>query len=134
MLSDNVLKNLYKIGEKEAEITKARTIEEILNYRFTPLNELKTGLRLLKTKGLAIKAGSLWMLTEKGISEAKRIIRIHRLWELYMQKFMQIQSDHVHESAETIEHIMTPQLEAELLKLMGKPVNDPHQQNIPYED
>ena len=89
---------------------------------------------MLKTKGLAIEAGGLWMLTEKGISEAKRIIRIHRLWELYMQKFMQIQSDHVHESAETIEHIMTPQLEAELLKLMGKPVNDPHQQNIPYED
>jgi len=134
MLSDNVLKNLYKIGEKEAETTKSRTIEEILNYRFTPLKELKTGLRLLKLKGLAIEAGGLWMLTEQGVSNAKRIIRIHRLWELYMQKFMQIQSDHVHESAETIEHIMTPQLETELLKLMGKPVIDPHQQNIPYED
>ena len=74
------------------------------------------------------------MLSEQGVKEAKRIIRIHRLWELYMQQFMQIKSDHVHESAETIEHIITPELEKELLKYLGKPAVDPHQQNIPYED
>jgi manganese/zinc/iron transport system permease protein len=51
-----------------------------------------------------------------------------------MEKFMQIPSDHVHESAESIEHIMTPELEAELLQILGKPKSDPHQQTIPYED
>ncbi len=134
MISDNVLKALYKLGERENQIEKGRTIKEILNNRAFANRDLTKGLKILKGNGLIIEAGGIWTLTEKGITEAKRIIRSHRLWELYMKKFMQIQSDHVHESAETIEHIMTPELEAELLKVMGKPANDPHQQNIPYED
>lgn len=134
MISDNVLKALYKLGERENQIEKGRTIKEILNNRAFANRDLTKGLKILKGNGLIIEAGGIWTLTEKGVTEAKRIIRSHRLWELYMEKFMQIQSDHVHESAETIEHIMTPELEAELLKVMGKPENDPHQQNIPYED
>jgi len=132
MISDNVLKALYKLGERENKIEKGRTIKEILNNRAFASRDLTKGLKILKVNGLIIEAGGIWTLTEKGITEAKRIIRSHRLWELYMEKFMQIQSDHVHESAETIEHIITPELEAELLKVMGKPENDPHQQNIPY--
>lgn len=134
MISDNVLKVLYKLGEKQNQIDKGRSVREIQNFRSIASTELSQGLRILKSNGFVIEAGAIWTLTEKGITEAKRIIRIHRLWELYMQKFMQIQSDHVHESAESIEHIMTPELEAELLKTMGKPTNDPHQQKIPYED
>jgi len=132
MISDNVLKALYKLGERENKIEKGRTIKEILNNRAFASRDLTKRLKILKVNGLIIEAGGIWTLTEKGITEAKRIIRSHRLWELYMEKFMQIQSDHVHESAETIEHIITPELEAELLKVMGKPENDPHQQNIPY--
>lgn len=134
MISDNVIKALYKLGEKQNQISKGRSIEEIQNFRQMAPFELSKGLNTLKSNGLVIEAGALWTLTEKGISEAKRIIRAHRLWELYMEKFMQIQSDHVHESAESIEHIMTPELEAELLKTLGKPSSDPHKQDIPYED
>ena len=134
MVSDNVLKIFYKLGEKENKINGKRSINDIKNFHPIATNELKKGLRILKIKGLILKNGLTWSLSEKGILEAKRIIRIHRLWELYMERFMQIQSDHVHESAESIEHIMTPKLEAELLKLMGKPEKDPHQQIIPYED
>lgn len=134
MLSDNILKALYRIGEKNNTMTQGRSVEEIQNFRSVDPQELKEGLRILKKKKWVIQAGHLNMLSETGVSEAKRIIRIHRLWELYMEKFMQIQSDHVHESAESIEHIMTPELEKELLKHLGKPSTDPHQQDIPYED
>ncbi len=134
MISDNVLKTLYKLGEKENKIDKGYSIGEIQNFHQTAFHELSKGLNILKKQGFVFEAGAIWTLTDKGISESKRIIRIHRLWELYMEKFMQIPSDHVHESAESIEHIMTPELEAELLKKMGKPKNDPHQKKIPYED
>lgn len=134
MISDNVLKYMYRIGENDDTSNKGRTFSEIQNFRSIDGKELKTGLKILNNKNWVIKAGDLWMLSEQGTKEAKRIIRIHRLWELYMQKFMLIQSDHVHESAETIEHIMTPELEKELLKRLGNPTVDPHQQNIPYED
>lgn len=134
MISDNILKALYRIGESTNTTEESRTLQEIQNFREVQPKELMTGLKVLKSKELAIQAGTLWTLTEKGISEAKRIIRIHRLWELYMEKFMLIQIDHVHESAESIEHIMTPDLEKELLKHLGNPTTDPHEQDIPYED
>ena len=134
MVSDNVLKTVYKLGEKENQINRGQSIKQIKNFRPIAPTELKKGLRILKNKGLILETDLTWTLSKKGIIEAKRIIRIHRLWELYMEKFMQIQADHVHESAESIEHIMTPELEEELLQIMGKPKNDPHQQTIPYED
>jgi manganese/zinc/iron transport system permease protein len=45
---------------------------------------------------------------------------------------MQIAPDHVHEDAETIEHVITPALEAELERLMDYPELDPHDSKIPY--
>ena len=134
IISDNVLKAVYKLGEKQNKINEGRSIIEIKNFRPISSKELKQGLRILKSKAFIFEKGLNWTLSEKGIVEAKRIIRIHRLWELYMEKFMEIPSDHVHESAESIEHIMTPELEAELLQILGKPKSDPHQQTIPYED
>ena len=76
----------------------------------------------MKRKSILANSNDLWVLTKKGIHEAKKIIRAHNLWELYMENFMQIQPDHVHDSAESIEHILTPELEAELLKQIGSKI------------
>ncbi|MDX1629179.1 MAG: iron dependent repressor, metal binding and dimerization domain protein [Fulvivirga sp.] len=40
--------------------------------------------------------------------------------------------DHVHDDADTIEHILTPELEARLEKLLDYPKKDPHESEIPY--
>ena len=59
-------------------------------------------------------------------------MKLHRLWELYLSRYMKIAPDHVHEDAETIEHVITPALEAELERLMDYPELDPHDSKIPY--
>lgn len=132
ILSDNILKFLYKQATlKGSKSLSAQQISELKNI---PLQQVKKGLTKLRASAFIVKGGEKWSLTEKGFSDAKRIIRIHRLWEVYMQQYMHIQTDHLHESAESIEHIITPKIEAELQRIMGKPLNDPHQQNIPYEN
>jgi manganese/zinc/iron transport system permease protein len=45
---------------------------------------------------------------------------------------MKIAPDHVHEDAETIEHVITPEIEAELERALQFPEKDPHDSNIPY--
>jgi manganese/zinc/iron transport system permease protein len=40
----------------------------------------------------------------------------------------------VHEDAEAIEHIITPELEKELELQLGYPELDPHEELIPYEN
>jgi len=44
------------------------------------------------------------------------VVRLHRLWEMYLNERMNFKSDHIHPNAETMEHDITPELEAELIK------------------
>ena len=45
---------------------------------------------------------------------------------------MNLPSNYVHDNAESMEHILTPELERQLEKDMGKPEKDPHHKKIPY--
>lgn len=70
-------------------------------------------------------------LTEKGNRWAEKIIRLHRLWEVYLVDYMGQGVEKVHRNAEELEHLMTPELEAELTELLDDPKQDPHHQPIP---
>lgn len=69
-------------------------------------------------------------LTPKGKKEAEKLIRLHRLWEVYLVHMGQ-HSDRVHHSAEDMEHILTPEIERHLQTLLDHPSQDPHKQPIP---
>lgn len=134
ILEDNILKLLYKFGEKENDFFKNRSITTLKNYREIPENKFLKGLRILKRKNLVAHVNDLWVLTEEGKKAGMRIVRIHRLWELYLTTYLRIAPDHVHEDAETIEHIITPEMESKLEHLLDYPEKDPHQVDIPYKN
>jgi manganese/zinc/iron transport system permease protein len=135
ILEENILKCLYHLSEKEKDVDAFRSLDEILAKRLFYASKLKAGLKRLINKGLISKKEeekvSKYQLTSKGITEGKRITRIHRLWELYLSKQLNLPDDHVHEDAEAIEHIITPELEKELEKQLNYPTEDPHQSPIP---
>lgn len=70
-------------------------------------------------------------LTEDGRRRALHIVRLHRLWEVYLTEYLGVSSDKVHRSAEEMEHILTPEIEATLVTLLKDPKTDPHEQPIP---
>jgi len=78
--------------------------------------------------------GETWTLTKEGKDKGQRTVKLHRLWELYLTEYLHIAPDHVHEDADTIEHIITPELEARLEKLLEFPELDPHKSKIPYRN
>ena len=43
-----------------------------------------------------------------------------------------MKADHIHPNAETIEHIITPEIEELLLHELNYPQMDPHESPIPY--
>jgi Mn-dependent DtxR family transcriptional regulator len=45
-------------------------------------------------------------MTEEGATEAKRIVRNHRLWEVYLINYADIAPSHVDRDADTIEHVL----------------------------
>lgn len=70
-------------------------------------------------------------LTEKGRTWAEKIVRLHRLWEVYLVDYMGQRTEKVHRNAEELEHLMTPELEMQLTELLQDPKQDPHHQPIP---
>lgn len=58
-------------------------------------------------------------LTQKGRAEAEKLVRLHRLWEVYLI-YMGQGAERVHHSAEAMEHILTPEVEKELNDLLKK--------------
>ncbi|MEX1013473.1 MAG: iron chelate uptake ABC transporter family permease subunit [Waddliaceae bacterium] len=92
---------------------------------------LKLILKKLVYQGQLTYQNSGYALTEEGEKRAAQIVRLHRLWEVYLANYLGASSRRVHHSAEEMEHIITPELEDELIKLLQNPTQDPHQQPIP---
>ena len=109
-------------------------LEEIRRYQTISKFYLFILLLSLSQQGWVERAGLKFRLTLDGIHRAAHIVRLHRLWEVYLCDYLGIGAERVHKSAEEMEHILTPELENELTALLNDPKMDPHHQPIPpYE-
>ena len=73
----------------------------------------------------------VYRLNIDGQHRAAKIVRLHRLWEVYLADYLGIGAEKVHHNAEEMEHILTPEIEEQLIKLLNDPKRDPHSQPIP---
>ncbi|SFC18353.1 manganese/zinc/iron transport system permease protein [Flexibacter flexilis DSM 6793] len=132
IIEENILKALFHLGEQENDFFKHRSFEEIIIKRDIEPSQLRTGLRRLRQHGYVLKEHGLWTLTPEGQQRGKRVTKLHRLWEMYLTTHLNIAPDHVHDDAETMEHIITPEIERALEEQLRFPTTDPHGENIPY--
>lgn len=70
-------------------------------------------------------------LTAAGELAALRIIRRHRVLELFLAEILGYEWDRVHEEAERLEHAVSDELIERLARLLGEPERDPHGSSIP---
>lgn len=132
-LEENVLKAFHHLAEHDGNAFALRTPADIRSRRSMPSPLMERVLRRLARQGYVVPAGSgAWHLTEDGRRRGARVTRLHRLWEVYLTDYVQIAPDHVHDDAESIEHVLTPELEEQLELLLQRPAIDPHERTIPY--
>jgi Mn-dependent transcriptional regulator len=72
-----------------------------------------------------------YQLTGDGYQKAAAVVRLHRLWEVYLTHYLGKEPECVHRNAEEMEHILTPDLERRLTEILADPQKDPHHQPIP---
>ncbi len=132
ILQENILKAFYHLGERNGSQALAFDIKLLKQQREMPEIRLKSGLRSLVKEGSLLDTQFGYQLTRTGLEAATRVVRLHRMWELYLSRHLNIAPDHVHEDAEGIEHLITPELERELELLLDRPGSDPHDSQIPY--
>lgn len=125
---ENYLKAIYKLSEKD-ELVTTTDIASLLNIRAATVTDMlkklavKKLIRYERYKGLH--------LTEKGKAIGVRIIRKHRLWEVFLVKTLHFKWDEVHDIAEQLEHIQSDELINRLDEMLGFPKSDPHGDPIP---
>ncbi len=73
-------------------------------------------------------------LTEKGLAVGVRVLRRHRLAERLLTDVLGMPWDQVHDEACMLEHAISANVEARLLKLLKDPTTCPHGQPIPPSD
>lgn len=127
--NENVLKDIYKLAQ-DGENTI--TINDLIEKEKYPPSKLKSILKRLERDSYIDQVRGFVILSDNGRIAARAVIRKHRLWEIYLSKYFQLEEDHVHDDAEGIEHVITPEIEKHLIKLLDRPETDPHQSKIPY--
>ncbi len=118
ILSENILKLFYEIGEQKGDFFDTSNLDEVLGHRPMPPAKLRQGLRMLTRCSLVYHKDGKWRLTGAGKNEGERITQQHRLWELYLVKYLQENPIATHENAELIEHVLTPAMVKELQALL----------------
>lgn len=87
----------------------------------------------LEAMGLIESHDGKITLTSSGRSYALRVIRIHRLWELYLANNTSVDETEWHSMAEEREHQINDEDAKELAAKLGNPLRDPHGDPIPSE-
>jgi len=70
-------------------------------------------------------------LTKAGDKLAARVLRRHRLVELFLVQVMGMSWDEVHDEAEQLEHVVSDRLIDRIDEMLGRPTHDPHGDPIP---
>jgi DtxR family Mn-dependent transcriptional regulator len=70
-------------------------------------------------------------LTDRGEFEALRLIRRHRVLELFLVEVLGYTWDRVHDEAELLEHSASDELIDRMERVLGEPSADPHGAPIP---
>lgn len=90
--------------------------------------------RLAERDLVVYQSGRGAVLTPLGVSEARRVIRRHRLMELFLTRVLGLDWSEVDAEAEALEHAISPRLEQAIAAHLGEPVEDPHGHPIPTKE
>lgn len=89
-------------------------------------------LKRLESAGLiSYGVGQGAQLSETGIAQARRVIRRHRLVELFLTRVLGLDWSEVDAEADALEHAISPRLEQAIAAHLGEPLEDPHGHLIP---
>lgn len=125
------LKTIHRLGGADKVVSPV-DIAERLGVRAPSV----TGMlkRLDHAKWITYESGHGAQLTERGITEARRVIRRHRLVELFLNRVLGLDWSEVDAEAEALEHAISPRLEQAIAAHLGEPLEDPHGHLIPTRE
>lgn len=129
---ENYLKAIFHL---EMDSTSGISTNAIASKLDTKASSVTDMIKKLAEKDLLVyKKYQGVYLTELGKKIAAKVVRKHRLWEVFLVEKLDFSWDEVHDIAEQLEHIQSFKLIQQLDAFLGYPKTDPHGDPIPDED
>ena len=129
LVEENYLKAIYHLSDGGGHQVSTNAIAEAIKTKPASVSDM---IQKLDRKGVISYTKYQGVnVTEEGITAALKVIRKHRLWEVFLVKHLNFNWDEVHEVAEQLEHIKSTLLIERLDEFLGHPKVDPHGDPIP---
>lgn len=128
LTEENYLKALFSLSNERGEVS-VHELSQRLRIKMPTVTSMMK--KLAQKKLVNYESYKPMRLTEKGKREAGLIIRKHRLTEMFLVQKMDFGWDEVHEIAEQLEHVQSPEFFEKMDELLGFPKIDPHGEPIP---
>lgn len=118
-VQENLLKMMWRQGPHQN-----LNFNDLIMHHSISMVHLHIILRKLIKKGWLRKTDkNQYQLTDKGQQKAARIVRLHQLWEVYLVDHLGLGVERVHRNADEMEHIITPEIEQQLMSLLNNRKN-----------
>lgn len=129
---ENYIKGIFHLSQGGQHAITTSALAEKMETKPSSVTDM---VKRLSEKGLLhYKKYQGVRLTEKGTGHALKVIRKHRLWEVFLVDKLDFAWDQVHEVAEQLEHIESEMLVDRLDALLNFPEFDPHGDPIPDKE
>ena len=129
---ENYLKSIYSIEISSSKNVSTTLLAKKMKTKASSVTDMikklaeKDLVNYEKYKGVS--------LTSEGKHIALKIVRKHRLWEVFLMNKLDYKWDEVHDLAEQLEHIKSENLIDKLDVFLEFPTHDPHGDPIPDKD
>jgi DtxR family Mn-dependent transcriptional regulator len=124
---EEYLETMLGLAEEGVPVIQAR-IAERLGRSAPSVSEM---LDRLIDDGYVTREGRRLSLTESGRALAEKVVRKHRLAERLLVDVIGLEWHKVHREAGRWEHVISDDVEARLVELLGDPATCPHGNPIP---
>ena len=131
---DDYLKAIFELTGPSGEAAASKAIAERLSVSAPSVTGMLRKLSTGRRPCIEYRKHHGARLTAEGRKRALRIIRRHRLVELFLCQVLGYSWDEVHQEAERLEHFISEKLEERIAQKLGNPEFDPHGDSIPRKD
>lgn len=131
VIQEDVLGLLYRVEELEAASRPVLTPALIATATSAGPVLGRLAILGLVRKGKISRQPTGYALSASGRGEASSLVRTHRLWESFLHRYLNLPADHVHVTAERLEHVTSPAMQQDLARETGRPRLDPHGKQVP---
>lgn len=127
---EDILGLLYRYEEEAKQDAAALTVADVREA--LSVSHVMAALALRGVRGakqVQFQTGGVH-LTEDGRVAAQSLVRTHRLWERFLWERLGLRADHIHDTADRLEHFTSEEMAQELAQL-DDAGEDPHGRPIP---